>query len=407
MNQLLEQVHLTARESEGMIKTLKEWSAINTHSSNLEGLEKMVGILESAAEPLQGKSCRIELPKRTIVNEQGETSQVAVGKALQIKKRPQAQFQMLLAGHYDTVFETEGPFQKAIEKNSNRLCGPGVADMKGGILIMFASLAILEKSPLAKNIGWQILLTPDEEIGSPCSEQLYKNAAKESHIGLIFEPSFPDGSLVSARKASANFIIVAKGRAAHAGRDFHAGRNAIAALAYFAVYAHSLNNQFPDVTVNVGKISGGEASNIVPKLASCHVNVRANSSEELDTIEKLLDGFTHDAAKSISRDLEGIELSMHLISRRGPKVFDEASQKLFAIAKQCGHQLGLEVSWKKSGGVSDGNILSQAGLPTIDTLGAVGGHLHTYEEYIEISSLAERTRLAALLLLTLANRVSI
>lgn len=386
-----------------MIERLQQWSSINTFSSNIEGLEKMVLVLEEAIRPLEGTAHRIQLPNRSTIDFEGRPKEMAVGQALKVTKRPEAPLQILLAGHYDTVFEPDCPFQKSSFVEANRLCGPGVADMKGGILILINSLRILENSEISQKVGWTILLTPDEEIGSPSSQTLYTQAAKEADVGLIFEPSFPDGKLVSARKGSASYAVVAKGRAAHAGRDFFLGRSAIAALAHFAVAVHELNDKFPGVTVNIGHITGGEAINIVPKLASCHVNVRANNLEDLKRIEDLIYNYAIEAAKNIARDREGIELNVYPISKRGPKLFDNSTQNLFNTAKRCGRELGIDIDWKPSGGVSDGNILGEHGLPTIDTLGAVGGHLHTYEEYIEIDSLSKRTRLAGLILLTLAS----
>lgn len=405
MKTLLEQVTISEDEHQLMVENVKAWSAINTHSSNLIGLEKMLICLEAAVQPLGGIASRIRLPKRIHFDRKGECQQVAVGDALQVIKRPQAPLQILLAGHIDTVFEADSPFQMASHVDSQRLLGPGVADMKGGIVILLNSLRLLERSPWAKNIGWQLLLTPDEEIGSPSSEALYKKAAASANIGLIFEPSFPDGQLVSARKGSSNFVVVAKGRAAHAGRDFHLGRSAIAALAHFVVAAHALNRQYPNITLNIGHISGGESSSIVPSLAACHINVRANSCEELAAIASHLQTIARESANSIAIHNDGLEIFVHPLSHRVPKPFDLPTQALFATAKQCALELGITLGWKESGGVCDGNILSQMGLPTIDTLGAVGGQLHTFQEYIEIASLAERTRLTALMLLSWASQL--
>lgn len=403
MHNLIEQTTITANMHQGMIETLIAWSAINSHSENLNGLETMLSKLESAMKTLGGHSKRIALPDRLHINPQGEHLQLPTCDALHIEKRPEAPLQILLAGHFDTVFDAKCPFQEAKYLDSNRLCGPGVADMKGGLLVLLSSLMLFEQSPLTKNLGWQILLTPDEEIGSPSSEALYYETAKKVQVGLIFEPAFPDGKLVSARKGSSNFVVIAKGRAAHAGRDFHSGRSAIVALAHFAVAAHALNQKYPTLTLNIGHISGGEAPNIVPKDAYCHVNMRADTEEELVLAAKSLQVIASQAADSVSGPNEGLELHVHPLSHRVPKPFDAATNNLFLTVQQCGKELNLDIGWKDSGGVCDGNILAQAGLPTVDTLGPVGGHLHTFNEYIEISSLSERTRLATLLLLTLAS----
>ncbi|MBA3237204.1 MAG: hydrolase [Parachlamydiaceae bacterium] len=407
MNALIEQLEISREEEEALVDTLQVWSSINSHSTNLAGLEKMLLTLDAAFSPLKAKSVRIKLPERNSFDNKGNKISRYSGDALQIKIRPEAPFQFLLAGHMDTVFEPQSPFQKAKLIADNRLHGPGVADMKGGILIMLTALKLFERLPFAKNIGWQVLLTPDEEIGSPSSEALYRQAAKETNIGLIFEPAFPDGNLVSARKGSANFLVVARGRAAHAGRDFHAGRSAIVALAHYIVLVHDLNSRYPSATLNIGKIEGGEAANIVPELASCHINIRANSSLELNQISEELQQITIKAIFAFTSTEDGITLTAYPHSRRDPKQFDQKTLLLFENVKQCGEVLKLDILWKESGGVSDGNILSAEGLPTVDTLGAVGGNLHTPNEYIEIKSLKERAQLTALLLSKYASHKDI
>lgn len=404
MQPLIDQTVVSKTMYQNMIETLVAWSAINTHSENLAGLNTMLAVLESAMTPLGGKSKRIALPNRQHIDSQGQHLQLQTCDALHIEKRPEAPLQIILGGHFDTVFEAQSAFQKPKFIENNRLCGPGVADMKGGLLILLNSLLLLERSPLAANVGWQILLTPDEEIGSPSSEKLYSQAATTAHYGLIFEPAFPDGKLVSQRKGSYNFAVFAHGRAAHAGRDFHSGRNAIVALAHFVTAAHALNQKYPDVTLNIGNIGGGEASNIVPKLAYCYINVRGESEESLFIAAKNLMTLAKEATANIAGNPDGLEIQVHPMSHRLPKPFSASTQELFETVKRCGQQLGIEIDWKSSGGVCDGNILAQSGLPTVDTLGAVGGNLHTFEEYIELPSLAERTSLATLLLLTIASK---
>lgn len=407
MNTLIEQLEISRKEEEALVDTLQAWSSINSYSSNIAGLEKMLFTLDNAFAPLKGKSVRIKLPDRHTFDNKGNKVTRPSGDALQIKIRPEAPFQILLAGHMDTVFDPQSSFQTAKRIAGNRLHGPGVADMKGGILIMLTALKIFEGLPFSKNIGWQVLLTPDEEIGSPSSEALYLQAAKETNIGLIFEPAFPDGNLVSSRKGSANFLVVAKGRSAHAGRDFHFGRSAIVALAHYIVLAHEINTRYTTATLNIGKIEGGGAANIVPDLASCHINIRANSSLELNQISKELQQLTNKAILAFASAEDEIILTAYPISRREPKQFDQAALSLFENVKQCGKLLKIDIRWKESGGVCDGNILSAENLPTVDTLGAVGGNLHTSNEYIEIKSLKERAQLTALLLSMYASHKEI
>lgn len=403
MQAFIDQTRVSDRMNKDMIATLIRWSGINSHSENLTGLNQMLSELEISMGALQGITRRLPLPKRIHINWQNETIESPACDALHIQKRPEAPVQILLGGHFDTVFSAECPFQEAKFLDDKRLGGPGVADMKGGLLILLNSLMLIEQSASASKIGWQILLTPDEEIGSPGSGKLYSEAAKHAHYGFLFEPAFPDGSFVSQRKGSAHFTIVAKGKAAHAGRDFHQGRNAIVALAHFIISAHELNHQHSGFSLNIGQIKGGEAPNIVPEFACCSINIRADDENDLALAAKSLQTLVAKVSDHFPKECEGIVLQVLPLGSRSPKPFDLKTQHLFTLVHQCGEHLGLDLSWKKSGGVCDGNILAEAGLTTIDTLGAVGGHLHTYNEYIELSSLAERTQLTALVLLSIAS----
>src|SRR5262249_17454996 len=127
----------------------------------------------------------------------------------------------------------------------------GVADAKGGLAVMLIALQAFEQCPWSKNIGWEILINPDEEIGSPGSSELLRQCATSNHVGMVYEPAFADGAIVSQRKGSGNFDLVVRGRAAHAGRDFAQGRNALTAAATAAIALDHLNQSIPNVTINI------------------------------------------------------------------------------------------------------------------------------------------------------------
>lgn len=383
-------------QRKGLIATLTRWCNQNSHSDNPEGLDRMLGMLEESFALLGGSVKRIPIPPRRLVDSKGNATKCAQGAALQIIKRPRAPIRLLLAGHMDTVFPISSPFQKVTAKGA-RLKGPGVADMKGGLLIMLKALEALECSPWAKQIGWEVLITPDEETGSCGSARLYESAAKKYHAGLIFEPSFPDGYMVSSRKGSSNLVITAKGKSAHAGRDFHAGRNAVTALARLLVNLEQMTDPEKGVTVNIGHIEGGGAFNIVPDHASARVNIRVGLADDAEVVEDCLQMLVEEANTQ-----EGIALKVHTLASRAPKPIDEPTCRLFSLFQECGKTLGTKLRWKPTGGVCDGNILAGCGLPTLDTLGAIGGELHTADEYIETDSLADRSCLTALFLLKLA-----
>ena len=160
--------------------------------------------------------------------------------------------------------------------------------MKAGLLVMLTALETFERTSLAKNIGYNILMSPDEEIGSPGSAPLLATLGKQSHIGLTYEPALADGAMAGARKGSGNFTLIIRGRAAHAGREHHIGRNAIAAMAEFVMGMEKLNGQRPGVTFNIAKIDGGGAVNIVPELAIGRFNVRLQETCDVEWIEAQL-----------------------------------------------------------------------------------------------------------------------
>ncbi|MBA3958514.1 MAG: hydrolase [Parachlamydiaceae bacterium] len=385
-------------QQDSMVQMLSIWSAINSGSHNILGLSRMVETLASAFNVLGGNSEIIPLKPRTRIDSLGNLIEEPCGAALRITKRLDAPITVLLGGHMDTVYPTDSSFQHTTRINDNTMRGPGVTDMKGGLIVMLKALEALEASPFAKNIGWEVLINPDEELGSPSSEFLWVAAAKRHTCGLLFEPAFGDGSLVNARKGSANFTVVAKGRAAHAGRDFHQGRNAIAAIAHFIVAAEQISDAHTGITLNIGHIEGGGPVNIVPDLAICRFNIRTMNPDDLEEIRQKL----HNIIEQIHTQ-EGISLTLHEQTFRAPKLFDEKHQQLFSAFETCAYALGSKLQSKPSGGACDGNILAAEGLTTIDTLGVIGGNIHTSEEYILLNSLSQRTQLTAYFLMKLAN----
>ena len=269
--------------------------------------------------------------------------------------------------------------------------------MKGGLAVLLSALEALEQSPFAGILGWDVLINPDEEIGSPGSRYLFEKLAEQKEVGLIFEPSYPDGSFVSSRKGSSNWTVVAKGRSAHVGRHFEQGRNAITALSRFLLEAESLSEPERGITVNIGYIEGGGAINIVPDLAIGKFNCRVVEIKDLAILSQKLYRLVEEASKA-----EGISLTLYENEKNPPKPFDSKLQMLFDVFKKCGTSLGIEIKWKPSGGACDGCRLYAAGLPNIDTLGPIGGHIHTFDEYIELDSLTHRAQLTALFLMQLA-----
>lgn len=375
-----------------------DWAGINSGTHNLSGLATLAARLVAEFSILGGELRLIDLPAEETIDARGRMISTSLGQAISIRKREDAPLRVFLGIHYDTVYGPDDPFQKVDAIDEKTLRGPGVVDAKGGLAVMLVALEAIERNELAPAIGWEVLINPDEEIGSPGSAHVFKEAAARNQFGLVFEPAFPDGSMVNERKGSGNFSAVIRGKAAHAGRDFQSGRNAIAAAADFAMAVHGLNGTISDATFNVGRIDGGGPVNVVPDLAILRFNVRIARGEDQQAIEiKLAQlGRAVGARHQVSLQLHGGFLSP-------PKMLDEATRRLCERVEICGNELAIPIAWTRSGGASDGNKLAAAGLPVIDTFGPIGGNLHSPEEYLFVPSLTERARLAALLLLKVAG----
>jgi len=361
-----------------MVRRVEEWASINTYTLNNHGLESFFRNFRKEAGHLNA-TIR-DLPM------QGSTQ-----PCLQVMKREEKKPSLLFLGHADTVFSPESPFQSVEVTDQEMIKGPGVADMKGGLAVMLTAIEAFERSPFAKRIGWEILINPDEEVGSPASTPLIMERAKEHRIGLVFEPSLPDGSFISRRSGSLNFCLKSTGSASHAGRAFFEGENAILPLAKVLEKIAEITDEEAGITSNVAVVHGGEALNIVPGGAVAKVNIRFEKSEQLEPIEKKV------------ASLLPPSITYERLSCRLPKPFDEKTKKLFDGFKRCADQLAIPFSFKASRGVCDGNTLHAAGLPAIDTLGAMGGGIHTEEEYLLIPSLVERASLVCLFLMQFAN----
>jgi len=385
-------------QADTMNDLIIEWSQINSHSHNHKGLATIYKKIESHARTFGCEPTQVELPAPKLINEFGEAKPVPVGNTLQIIRRPEAPHKVLLVGHMDTVFSESSEFQNVNSLSAEKISGPGVADMKSGLIIMLKALEAIEKSPIAKDLGWEVLITADEEIGSPGSAAFLEERAKHHHFGLVFEPSLPDGTLISQRKSSANYALMVKGKSAHAGRNINLGKNAINALSSLI---HKINQDLPSqdgFILNVGTIKGGSAVNIVPDFSICQINIRTDAIDQMSAAENKI----RELAKQISQSND-VTIELKQESYRPPKPFTKSTEDFFNAAKKCGDFLNIPIKWKPSGGVCDGNFLSNAGLPTIDTLGGRGDGIHTHDEYLLLESLTERTKLVTLILHQIAS----
>jgi glutamate carboxypeptidase len=382
---------------EPMLEQVLDWSAVNSGSRNLAGLERMAGLLADAFSALPGEVKLAEPAKVDTVDSNGRTAVVEHGRHLHLKVRPEAPVQLLLTGHMDTVYGVDHDFQETRWIGDGVLNGPGVADMKGGLAVMLAALKAVEQSAAARHLGYEVLIDSDEEVGSPSSAALIAQAADGKRAALTYEPAaLPDGTLAGARPGSGNFSFVVRGKSAHAGRNPEDGRNAVVAASELAL--RLAMSKTPGLSINPAKIDGGGPNNVVPDLAILRVNLRPRTTDDQEIAARLI-------AKALDETAAAHEV---FIEARGgfgrpPKPLTGEAEALFKLVREAGADLGQDIGWQPSGGVCDGNNIAACGVPVVDTMGVRGGKIHSAEEYLIVESLAERAALSALTILRLAG----
>ncbi len=386
--------------AEPMLDQVLAWSAINSGSRNLAGLERMADLLADAFAALPGV-LRLQSPATVeSVDGAGESRNIPHGRHLHLTVRPTAPVQLLLTGHMDTVFGEDHAFQKTRWLEDGVLNGPGVADMKGGLSVMLAALKAVEKSDSAERIGYEVVINSDEEVGSPASATLLAQAAAGKRAALTYEPAaLPDGTLAGARPGSGNFSFVVRGRSAHAGRNPEDGRNAIVAASELAL--RLAMSKTPGLSINPAKIDGGSPNNVVPDLAILRVNMRPRTTDDQEIAARLIAKALDETAKQ-----HDVFIEAHGGFGRPPKPLTKEAEALFNLVRKAGADLGQPISWQPSGGVCDGNNIAACGVPVVDTMGVRGGKIHSMEEFLIVESLAERATLSALTILRLASEAA-
>jgi len=298
---------------------------------------------------------------------------------------------ILILGHMDTVFPLGTLQTFPYREEDGRIHGPGTLDMKSGIVIALGAISAVVSNRGSFSRPITALFNSDEEIGSHTSRAQIESLARESEVVFVLEGALMDGSLKTWRKGGGSFQVKTHGRAAHAGGDHQAGRNAIEEMAHQVLAIQKLTNYEKQTTLNVGVIHGGTVSNVVPDEASIEVDVRVMQPGEWERIEAEM--------HKLKPVLDGTSLEITGEYNRPPMPFGEVSQAAFQKASQISKdKLGLELKAGGTGGASDGNFVAPLGIPVLDGMGAIGEGYHSDREYIFASSLEERDRLLEVLL---------
>jgi len=384
-------------DAAAMLARTLEWAAINSGTGNIAGLARMADALAGAFAVLPGDIVLVEPEPVEAMDADGNLRALAHGRHFRLTVRPQAPVQMLFTGHMDTVYAVDHPFQQCRWTGEGMLNGPGVADMKGGLSLLLAALEAVEADPLAARLGYDVLINADEETGSASSRALIREVARGKVAALTYEPALPDGTLAGARAGSGNFSIRVTGRSAHAGRNPDEGRNAIVAAADIAVRLKAASGG--TLSCNPARIEGGGPNNVVPDHAILRVNFRPHAPRDEARAKVLIED-----VMAAARTEHEVEITLHGEFGRPPKPIDAGAARLFALVAQQGATLGLDIGWRTTGGVCDGNNIAACGVPVVDTMGARGGAIHSGEEYLIVESLEERAKLSALTILAIAER---
>lgn len=383
------------RCAEPLVSRLVQLCEINSGTFHVDGVARVAHL---AAEHLASLGGRVELqavPPVERVGRDGQITPGALGPAVVARfggvgsDAPP----VLLNIHLDTVYPADTTF-RTVTWTGDRLIGPGVADAKGGLVVLEEGLGRARRSGRCPPVV--VVLNPDEEIGSPSSRGVLQAAAAGCRCGLVFEPTLPDGAFVSERKGSGTYTWVLRGRSAHAGRDFSAGRSALLAASRLALRLDALNAQRPTVTVNVGVLDSGTAPNIVPDTAVLRANVRVSSDDDVPWLEEQLARCAADPDDGITVERLG---GLH----SPPRSSDGPCRRLLEQVLEEARKLGLPDGARPTGGSCDGNKLAAWGLPVVDSMGVTGGQLHSPQEYVEVESLGRRAELLAAVLRRLAD----
>jgi glutamate carboxypeptidase len=375
-----------------MTGLLKQWVELNTGSWNLAGLEAFARDL---TEPFEALGFEVEVipgvPVEVPGRELTRTGPSVIARRPSTRSEP---LRLLLVGHYDTVYEPDSPFQRfdAPGDGAGNAFGPGVADMKGGLVVMLCALRGLAETSDLDRASWTVILNGDEEIGSLGSREQIEAEAREVDYGLVFEASY-GWAMVHTRRGLGQFHLEVEGVAAHAGNAHARGRSAIRELAHKILEIEALTDYERGVTLNVGTMAGGSKRNIIPARASAWIDLRYDDPETGDWARARLEEI---AATTF---VEGTRTRLWGTLHRPPKAETEEVTALLDRYDAVVHDLGLPPAERvHSGGGTDGSLMGAVGLPTLDSMGVVGGNAHTSEEFVVLDRVSDRTFIAAIFL---------
>lgn len=365
-------------------------------------LEKLCNI-ESGSRDVEGIS-RIADYFEKLYSDMGlyiNRSELKTGSCLEIKTQNTEPIDILMIGHMDTVFPKGTVAEWGYTNDGKRAYGPGVVDMKSGLLLIYEILKKLGKE-FRESVNICILMNPDEEISSIESKQIIIEKAKLSKYALIFEPSRINGAMVNQRKGLSKYLIKFKGKPAHAGVDPENGRSAALALAKVMLEINQLVDLKNGLSLNFGLIKGGSAPNVIPENAEGQLDIRFTEMSQLENVyNRLLE---------LKEELkaEEVDMEFEVIGERPPFNPGPKTMELIELFNKTAKEVeGIDLEWVSTGGVSDGNFTNFHGVPTLDAIGVIGGKAHSRDEYLEINSIEPRINIISNLIFNMKNNILI
>jgi len=353
------------------------------HDWLLELIDTLVAIESPSDDPAAVNRCGDELAARlaTLGGQVTRVPSATAGAHLRAGFGAGSR-QILLLGHFDTVWPIGQLARMPLRREGGRLYGPGVFDMKAGIaLAMLATRALVDRGGLDDS-RIVMLWTTDEEIGSRTSRALIEAEATKSDAVLVFEPSLPGGGLKTSRKGVGQFEMIARGISAHAGLDPGKGVSAVRELARQIVAIDELQDPANGVTLTVGLVSGGTRANVVPAEARATIDARAITRADADRVQRTM--------RSLKPHIPGASIEVTGGFDRPPLERTDGGARLFNQAKAVAAEIGIDLKEGSAGGGSDGNFTAALGVPTLDGFGAIGDGAHALHEHVEVDALVPR-----------------
>ena len=369
---------IVASRYDRFISDLETVVNIDSGSHYAEGLNRVVAFFQGRFDQIGWKTTRHAFDGGKV-------------PCLEVSNRPLDQdggaCDLMFIGHMDTVFKRGTAASRPFSMDEKRAYGPGVCDMKGGLVTMLHVAEVLQQTGVAHDIAIAMAFNSDEEIGSRVSRAWYEGLAQKSRCVFVFEPWRAGGERLLHRKGGGVFYVTCHGRAAHAGVAPEDGANAIIELAHQILAIKELARNDRGTTVNVTVVSGGTAANVIPDTAKASVDVRIAEPDEAKRIE---DGF-----QALSENIQTPDVRLEVSGgiNRPPMVPSEKTLQLWEQIKTIGEAIGIDMRLTSTGGCSDGNFTASLGIPTIDAMGVRGGGAHSLDEYIDLDSIVPNVHL--------------